>query len=79
MTTQGLRDGSVSIRFENCNSMMAYVTQLIETSQKLKGIGFNINEAGIGSLLLAGLSKLEKYSPMINNMLMDMKTLESRL
>lgn len=53
----------ISIRLENCTSMTSYVTQIIETSQKLNGSGFNINDEWIGSLLLAGLS--EKYSPMI--------------
>lgn len=43
--------------------MTSYVTQIIETSQKLSGSGFNINDEWVGSLLLAGLS--EKYSPMI--------------
>ncbi|CAH2087742.1 unnamed protein product [Euphydryas editha] len=43
--------------------MTSYVTQIIETSQKLNGTGFNINDEWVGCLLLAGLS--EKYSPMI--------------
>lgn len=53
----------ISIRLENCNSVTSYVTQIIETSQKLRGTGFNINDVWVGSLLLAGLP--EKYSPMI--------------
>lgn len=53
----------ISIRLENSASMTSYVTQIIETSQKLIGTGFNINEEWIGSLLLAGLP--EKYFPMI--------------
>lgn len=35
----------------------------LETSQKLSGTGFKINNEWVGSLLLAGLS--EKISPMI--------------
>lgn len=53
----------ISIRLDSCDSMESYVTQLIETAQKLKGTGFNIDDNWIGSLLLAGLP--EKYSPMI--------------
>ncbi|CAH2109147.1 unnamed protein product [Euphydryas editha] len=55
----------ISIRLENCTSMTSYVTQIIETSQKLNGTGFNINDEWVGCLLLAGLS--EKYSPMIEH------------
>lgn len=53
----------ISIRLESSASMTAYVTQLVETAQKLKGTGFEINDEWIGSLLLAGLP--EKFSPMI--------------
>lgn len=53
----------ISIRLENCISMNSYVTQLVETGQKLAGTGFNINDEWIGSLLLAGLT--ENFSPMI--------------
>lgn len=53
----------ISIRLENSASMTSYVTQIIETSQKLCGTGFNINDEWVASLLLAGLT--EKYSPMI--------------
>lgn len=53
----------ISIRLETCESMTSYVTQLVETAQKLKGTGFEINDEWIGSLLLAGLP--EKFSPMI--------------
>lgn len=53
----------ISMRLENCESMGAYVNQLVETAQKLRGTGFQIDEEWIGSLLLAGLP--EKFSPMI--------------
>lgn len=43
--------------------MIAYVTQIIETGQKLCNTGFQLNDEWIGSLLLAGLP--EKYAPMI--------------
>lgn len=53
----------ISIRLETCESMTSYVTQLVDTAQKLKGTGFEINDEWVGSLLLAGLP--EKFSPMI--------------
>lgn len=53
----------ISIRLENCSSMTSYVTQLVETGQKLSGTGFQISDEWIGCLLLAGLT--EKYAPMI--------------
>lgn len=53
----------ISIRLDNCSSMTSYVTQIIETGQKLCGTGFAINDEWVGSLLLAGLP--EKFSPMI--------------
>lgn len=53
----------ISIRLENCNSMSTYVTQMVETAQRLNGTGFTITDEWLGSLLLAGLS--ERFSPMI--------------
>jgi transposase InsO family protein len=53
----------ISIRLDNCDSMTSYVSQMVETAQRLKGTGFEINEQWIGSLLLAGLP--EKFAPMI--------------
>lgn len=53
----------ISIRQENCDSMTAYVTQVVETAQRLKGTGFTITDEWLGSLLLAGLP--DKFSPMI--------------
>lgn len=53
----------ISIRLENCSSMTAYVTQIVDTGQKLQGTGFGITDEWIGSIMLAGLP--EKYMPMI--------------
>lgn len=53
----------ISIRQESCDTMTNYVTQVVETAQRLKGTGFAITDEWIGSLLLAGLP--DKYSPMI--------------
>lgn len=53
----------ISIRLENSDSMTSYVSQVVETAQRLKGTGFEINEEWIASLLLAGLP--ERFEPMI--------------
>lgn len=53
----------ISIRLENCDNMTNYVTQIVETSQRLSGTGFKINDEWVGSLLLAGLP--ERFMPMI--------------
>lgn len=53
----------ISIRQENCETMTTYVTQVVDTAQRLKGTGFTITDEWIGSLLLAGLP--DKFSPMI--------------
>lgn len=53
----------ISIRLESSSSMTSYVTQIVETSQKLNGTGFSITDEWVGSLLLAGLT--DKYMPMI--------------
>lgn len=53
----------ISTRLENMDNMAPYVNHVIETSQKLRGTGFKIDDEWVGSLLLAGLP--EKYSPMI--------------
>lgn len=59
----GLLRQLISIRLEDSDSMTAYVTQMVDTAQKLKGTGFEITDEWVGSLLLAGLS--EKFAPMI--------------
>lgn len=53
----------INIRLEKCESMTSYVTQIVETSQRLNGTGFKINDDWVGSLLLAGLP--DKFMPMI--------------
>jgi transposase InsO family protein len=53
----------ISIRLDSCESMTNYVTQIIETGQKLSGTGFSVNDEWIGCLMLAGLP--EKYMPML--------------
>ncbi|GBP56124.1 Retrovirus-related Pol polyprotein from transposon TNT 1-94 [Eumeta japonica] len=53
----------ISIRLDGCDSMTTYITQIIETAQKLAGTGFPVNDEWIGCLLLAGLP--DKYFLMI--------------
>lgn len=53
----------INIRLENCETMTQYVTQIVETGQRLQGTGFKITDEWIGALMLAGLP--EKYAPMI--------------
>lgn len=59
----GLLRTLISARLENHSSMGAYINQVVETSQKLRRTGFNIDEEWVGSLLLAGLP--ERFAPMI--------------
>ena len=47
----------------NCTSVEEYINTIITTAHKLNGIGFNVADEWIGSLLLAGLP--EEYKPMI--------------
>ena len=59
----GLLRKLISLRLDGCASMEEYVNSVIDTSQKLKRSGFDIDENWIGSLLLAGLP--DRYEPMI--------------
>lgn len=53
----------LGIKLENSESMADYVTQIIDTANKLKGIGFTISDEMIGAILLAGLS--DEFKPLI--------------
>lgn len=53
----------ISTRLEDDDSMSSYVNRMVETAQRLRRIGFKIDDEWVGSLLLAGLP--EKYAPMI--------------
>lgn len=59
----GLLRKLITVRFENCDNMTNYVNSIIGTSNKLKGIGFEITEELIGSILLAGLT--DDFKPLI--------------
>lgn len=59
----GLLRTLISVKLSSCKSIDEYVSIIITTAHKLNGIGFQVNEEWIGTLLLAGLS--EEYKPMI--------------
>lgn len=59
----GLLMTLISLRLEGCVSMESYISQVIDTSQKLRKTGFSIDDQWVGPLLLAGLP--EKYAPML--------------
>lgn len=59
----GLLRKLTSTKLENCDSMMSYVSQIVETANKLNGIGFPVSDEWLGVILLTGLT--ENYEPMI--------------
>lgn len=48
---------------DECEGMQEYVDQIVNTSNKLSGIGFEIDDEWIGAILLAGLT--DSYQPLI--------------
>lgn len=59
----GLLRKLINTRLESSKSMQDYVNQVIETSNKLRGIGFEVADEWLGSILLAGLT--DNFKPMI--------------
>lgn len=59
----GLLRTLISIRLDECDGMQEYVNQIVNTSNKLTGIGFDIDDEWIGAILLAGLT--DNYQPLI--------------
>lgn len=59
----GLLRKLISLRLDSSESMEHYITQVLDTSQKLQRSGFKLSDELIGSLMLAGLT--EKYEPMV--------------
>ncbi|KAJ6642411.1 hypothetical protein Bhyg_07359 [Pseudolycoriella hygida] len=53
----------MSVRLEEANSMQAYVEEIMELSNRLNCIGFEIGDEWLASILLAGLT--EEYNPFI--------------
>ncbi|KAK9708324.1 hypothetical protein QE152_g27280 [Popillia japonica] len=59
----GLLRKLTSTKLEDCDSMMSYVSQIIDTANKLNGIGFTVSEEWLGVILLTGLT--DNFEPMI--------------
>jgi len=59
----GLLRTLISVRLENVSSMQSYVDEIMNTSNKLSGIGFDIDDEWIAAILLAGLT--DEYKPLI--------------
>lgn len=59
----GLLRNLISSRLEDQGGMQEYVDQIINTSNKLSGVGFPISDEWIGAILLAGLT--DDYKPFI--------------
>lgn len=48
---------------DNVRPMQCYVNEIVSTSNKLSGIGFNIDDEWLGAIMLAGLT--DEYKPPI--------------
>jgi len=59
----GLLKKMVTAKLENCDSVEQYVTEIITTAHQLNGIGLEVKEEWVGTILLADL--LDRYSPII--------------
>lgn len=59
----GLLRKLISVRFEENNDMQSYINEIMECSQKLTGIGFEIGDEWLAAILLAGLS--DSFGPFI--------------
>ena len=59
----GLLRKLITTNLASCDSMETFVNGVITTAHQLRGIGFDINDEWVGTLLLAGLP--EEYRPMI--------------
>lgn len=53
----------IEVRLQNCESMQEYVDSIASYSQKLHGIGFEINDDWKNAILLASLS--DNFKPFI--------------
>lgn len=62
----GLLRKLCSIQMTDCNSVEHYVSEVVSTAQKLNGIGFNVSDEWVSSILLKGLPS--EYNSMIMSM-----------
>lgn len=59
----GLLRNMISSKLEDCESMQAYVDRIVDSSNKLNGIGFVISDDWLTAIMLAGLT--DAYQPFI--------------
>lgn len=53
----------ISIRLDDCDGMNDYIDKIKSTSNKLIGIGFDLNSEWLGAIMLAGLT--DEFKPLI--------------
>ena len=73
----GLLRSLISVRLEACTSMQAYVDEIMSTANRLKGIGFGLNDDWLAAVLLAGLT--EEYKPLLLGLEASNKVVTSEL
>lgn len=71
----GLLRKLCSLQLAECNSVEHYVSEVVSTAQKLNGIGFNVSDEWLASILLKGLPL--EYTPMIMSMESSNKVLSA--
>lgn len=59
----GLLRQLISTNMKDCDSVESYVNSIVNTAHKLRGVGMDVSDEWVGTLLLAGLS--DEYRPMI--------------
>lgn len=59
----GLLRQLIGVRLENSESMSDYLDQIVGTSNKLNGTGFNVGGEMLGAIMLAGLT--DEFKPFI--------------
>ncbi|EZA56562.1 hypothetical protein X777_03445 [Ooceraea biroi] len=57
----GLLRKMTTTRLQNCDSMAQYVNEIMSTTHQLTGIGFEVNQEWLGTVLLAELP--DTYHP----------------
>lgn len=59
----GILRNLITSRLEDCDSMQSYIDRIVDNTNKLNGIGFEINDDWQTAIILAGLT--EVYKPFI--------------
>ena len=71
----GLLRNLISIRLESSGDMQTYIDGIVDVSNKLQGIGFDLTDDWLTSIVLAGLT--EDYRPLIMGLEASGKDLSS--